>query len=121
MLFKCSSAAARLPCCRKTEQTMTINQAFEVVEAKLNAADIHFVNPSGGGTFPLNSQYFGRYRSDVLQIRVSDHPSKYPRHACVHIILRDGISEIELSGILDGAIRELSDMEDKLAREEGTI
>ena len=67
MALTCSYTAARLPCCRETEQTMTINQAFEVVEAKLNAAHIHSVNRPSGGTFPLNSQYFGRYGSDVLQ------------------------------------------------------
>ena len=100
---------------------MTMNQAFEVVEAKLKAANIHAVNRPSGGTFPDSSQYFGRYRSDVLQIRVSDHPSKYPRHACVHIILGDGISEFELSELVDGVILEFSKMENELTRKEGII
>ena len=57
----------------------------------------------------------------MLQVRVSDHSSEYPKHACGHIILQDGMSEPELSLIIDKAIRGFSEMEDKLAEKDGII
>lgn len=98
---------------------MTKEEAFEFVEAKLHAAHIYVAKWNREGTFPETSQYFGRYMSNVLQIRVSDHSSEYPRQPGPHIILRDGLSEPELSAMVAKAIAELTEMEHKLAREEG--
>jgi len=106
---------------RTRKRPMTKEEAFEFVEAKLHAAHIYVAKWNREGTFPETSQYFGRYMSNVLQIRVSDHSSEYPRHAGPHIILKDGMSEPELSAIVTKAVAEFGEMEDKFAKEDGII
>jgi hypothetical protein len=119
MLPVTSTNEAKLNRTRKLP--VTKEEAFKFVEAKLHAAHIYVANWKSEGTFPEKSQYFGRYRSDVLQIRVSDHSSEYPRHAGPHIILKDGMSEPELSAIVTKAVAEFGEMEDKFAKEDGII
>ena len=98
---------------------MTIKQAYKFTEARLESEGITNLKSPAPQPFPGNSQYFGRSQSRLLQIRVSDHPSKYPRAACAQIVLVEGMSKHELNPLIENAIRWLANEEDEIDRQEG--
>src|SRR5215471_1628016 len=94
---------------------MTIQDAFELVDRMLASKEIYAQDRPG--SFPEHSQYYG----GLEQIRVSSHDSQY-HYSDTNIVLRDGMSESEVVGLVNSAIeaqgeREKQALADSLGRD----
>lgn len=98
---------------------MNSHEIVDLIETELAKHDIYPVNLNKAWPTSL---YYGRFRSDLLQIRVSDHEKPYPpRKVEITILVRDGMSREEVFAAVHGAIQRFSEEENQIAREEGIL
>lgn len=97
---------------------MDRDEILTLIGKMLAQSGIYSVNTFRSNEEP--SQYFGRYRSDMIQIRVSDHVKPYlPQGLEINILVRQGMSRDEVEKEVVRAVRELTEEENKLAESEG--
>ena len=94
---------------------MSFSSQTSVREFRMN----HIFRRNRNGVWP-KSLYFGRYRGDLLQIRVSDYEKEYTPHILeITILVDDEMTKGEVLAEVRDAIEELTKEEDQLLKEEG--
>jgi hypothetical protein len=91
------------------------------IENELAKRNIHPVWP-WNREWP-QSLYFGRFRPDSVQIRVSDHEKEFPspdfRMArTVDILIKEGMTHDEVARALDEALGKFAKIEDEIAEDD---
>jgi hypothetical protein len=97
---------------------MDRKETVDLITDMLTAHNIHSV--SQNRAWP-QSLYFGRYGSDYLQIRVSDHEKKHLSRIEVNIYVGEKMSLDQVHETVNAAIEEFEDIENELAAEDGVI
>lgn len=96
---------------------MNEQEIFSYIDGVLAGHDIYSVNPNRAAP---DSVYYGGYRSDILQIRVSNHEKPYAANKIeITILVHDGMTESEVSDAVDAAIEEYNTQADELAEADG--
>lgn len=98
---------------------MDTHNAVKLVDDELAKHNIFLMNSARA--WP-SSLYYGRYRPDLLRIRVSDHPTANPRSPMeISIFIQDEATEPELTEKVRTVVKQFSEAEDALAREDGIL